>query len=110
MYEEVYGHDPETPYLFQFPFVPDQAVLMQAEEFVYTRPEFADLSEDERRANVTRLAKNSAADDNMGLLGNEEGDSRVKPIELHGDVTVNMRSVRHDGQAIYQFTFGTEPE
>lgn len=86
-------------YAFKPPFIPELQQVEQAEQFVFTHPNFLELGENQRRRNVIRLA--IAAASNF-ILGEEEGDKQLSFIPLIGGLA-RMTTIRHEGTATFSY-------
>ncbi len=83
-------------YAFEESLVPTPQQVEDAETFVFTRPEFLELSEEARRRSVIRLAIGAA----NGTKAVKEVGKGVDTILLFGGVVAVIESVPHEESVI----------
>lgn len=90
-------------YEFQSPHIPTEAHVEQAEDYVFTRPEFLEIIEYVRRRNVFFLASATTVDIGTNFENGERLQVIVPLCGELGEVTVSMMITEKEGQRLVSY-------
>ena len=92
-------------YGFKPPFVPTITQVEEAEEFIFTNPIFADLTEEHRRRNVIRLAMNISIIDPQVVESPIPRTDKITSMVVLTNGIIEINATMNDGVMVREYRF-----